>query len=547
MDEKQLKIYDGKEPYIFISYAHKDSEQVLPIIHRMQQSGYRVWMDLGIEVGTEWSNNIAAHLRDCSIFLAFISRHSVASENCLDEIAYAKSHKKDSILIFLEEDVVLPDGTEMQTARFQRMYINRLPSLDSVMESINAAGIFESCRSTEQETVAPAERTVSLPAEPAAPSAPAKKKLWVPLLAAVLAVVLVVGGILLFAGKKGSGKVVMSDNLLDYTFSLDGVVYQLPFRYELLTKNGWTISDSDYADDTPIAGMSDESFYMAKNGKELYVSVFNPGGNVQTIAECMVGGIEVEVGDGPEFKLAKNILPSATAEEIMKAFGNPTSRNTGEDTDSLCYGEAYSDEFVEFEIQLKQEYKKYSSVELNCFRVTDQQATETNEEVPAYLAQYTAPTALGTDFTSGIVEIGGDLYQFPAPVQKFLDNGWAVSAAPGFVTAGGHDSLSLSRDGTKIELSITNFAVYQTIPVNCAVVGIAEYGEPSCVVLPGNIKIGMTRAELGAATAGKAEAAEGYYSYYEFDEREFSFYASIDKATDKVTSVNVKNELWSYS
>ena len=44
--------YNGNEPYIFISYAHKDSDKVLPIIRELQSRGYRVWYDAGIEAVT---------------------------------------------------------------------------------------------------------------------------------------------------------------------------------------------------------------------------------------------------------------------------------------------------------------------------------------------------------------------------------------------------------------------------------------------------------------------------------------------------------------
>ena len=46
--------YKGDQPYIFISYAHKDSNIVLPIIARLQQDGYRVWYDEGIALGSSW-------------------------------------------------------------------------------------------------------------------------------------------------------------------------------------------------------------------------------------------------------------------------------------------------------------------------------------------------------------------------------------------------------------------------------------------------------------------------------------------------------------
>ena len=34
--------YEGKEPFIFISYSHKDSDRVVPIIEGLQQRGFRV-------------------------------------------------------------------------------------------------------------------------------------------------------------------------------------------------------------------------------------------------------------------------------------------------------------------------------------------------------------------------------------------------------------------------------------------------------------------------------------------------------------------------
>lgn len=43
-----FKAYEGDEKFIFISYAHKDSETVYPIIEKLNADGYRVWFDDGI-------------------------------------------------------------------------------------------------------------------------------------------------------------------------------------------------------------------------------------------------------------------------------------------------------------------------------------------------------------------------------------------------------------------------------------------------------------------------------------------------------------------
>ena len=71
--------YEGPEKYIFISYAHKDSDRVLRILEKMTEAGYRIWYDDGIAPGSEWPEDIAAHLDGCAVFLAFVSNNSIAS------------------------------------------------------------------------------------------------------------------------------------------------------------------------------------------------------------------------------------------------------------------------------------------------------------------------------------------------------------------------------------------------------------------------------------------------------------------------------------
>ena len=73
--------YMGDQPYIFVSYSHKDCERVWPIILKLQAEGFRIWYDDGISPGTEWDANIATHIRKCAFFAAFISRNYLESED----------------------------------------------------------------------------------------------------------------------------------------------------------------------------------------------------------------------------------------------------------------------------------------------------------------------------------------------------------------------------------------------------------------------------------------------------------------------------------
>ena len=54
--------YEGKRPFLFISYAHASSEQVVETIRILHEGGVRLWYDEGIPAGSDWPANIAQHM-----------------------------------------------------------------------------------------------------------------------------------------------------------------------------------------------------------------------------------------------------------------------------------------------------------------------------------------------------------------------------------------------------------------------------------------------------------------------------------------------------
>lgn len=111
--QEYFKHYEGSEPFIFISYAHADLDEVMRIITDMHGRGFRLWYDEGIEAGEEWQESIASHLVDADLMIAFISNAFMASDNCRKEMSFALSKKKKVISIFLE-DTALSPGMELQ-------------------------------------------------------------------------------------------------------------------------------------------------------------------------------------------------------------------------------------------------------------------------------------------------------------------------------------------------------------------------------------------------------------------------------------------------
>ncbi len=120
-EHKMLKSYEGDDPYIFISYAHADAETVLPMIQKLQQDGFRLWYDEGIIGNVDWVDEIAEHLSRCHLFMAFITKGYLMSENCLDELFFAREQCRNRLLVYLD-DTEVSKGIRMRYCRRQALY-----------------------------------------------------------------------------------------------------------------------------------------------------------------------------------------------------------------------------------------------------------------------------------------------------------------------------------------------------------------------------------------------------------------------------------------
>lgn len=348
-------------------------------------------------------------------------------------------------------------------------------------------------------------------------------------------------------------EITMSDDLNDFTFKLEGVVYKLPCKYEDLTKNGWTISSTGYNSESKIAGNSYDSFYMSKDGRKIMVYSYNMSGNVKSIKDCKIGGIECEAYNEVDFVIAKNITVKSSVEEIKTAFGVPGYSNSGSDYESMTYYAQKDSSYNSVKFYISND-GKYSSIEMKNFIETEDDKTTTSTERPSYLDEYKAPTAMGKDLKSAVVKIEGDLYQLPAPVSEFIDNGWKIAQQSGDVVAGGTDSIRVEKNGKKLDLYIVNYAEYQTTVENCAVYKVYADDYNNASVLIGSdaksITVGTAKEEVDAAVSEDFDYYEGTYShsysYSEYKDRDFSVSINVDKETGKVSSVSVSCKTWEY-
>lgn len=123
------------QPYIFISYAHKDKELISPFISALKEK-YAVWFDEGIGYGREWEEEIVQKLNDCSIFIYALTENSLNSENCKDELYHARNKSKNFLNIVFSKDIVLPEWFEYRYGRYQMCYYNHFSSAQEVVEDL---------------------------------------------------------------------------------------------------------------------------------------------------------------------------------------------------------------------------------------------------------------------------------------------------------------------------------------------------------------------------------------------------------------------------
>jgi|TARA_B100002003_G_scaffold251659_1_gene296530 hypothetical protein len=127
--DRPFPAYRGGEPYIFVSYAHEDSNAVFPEIQWLKDQGFNIWYDEGISPGHEWRTELGQSIERCGLFLYFVSPPSVASEHCQREVNYAMDQKRPLLVVHLEE-TTLPTGLGMSLSSIQAIMRHELSELD---------------------------------------------------------------------------------------------------------------------------------------------------------------------------------------------------------------------------------------------------------------------------------------------------------------------------------------------------------------------------------------------------------------------------------
>ena len=119
--DKPIPAYKGSEDYVFLCYAHSDSEMVYADLAQLVSAGINVWYDEGIEAGSFWRAEIAGAITGASKFLFFVSKYSLKSAHCLREVDYALNNDIEIIPVYLD-DSTLPPELDLALNRVQALF-----------------------------------------------------------------------------------------------------------------------------------------------------------------------------------------------------------------------------------------------------------------------------------------------------------------------------------------------------------------------------------------------------------------------------------------
>ncbi len=106
--QTKFEAYRGEEPYLFVSYSHRDTAKVYPILDALYDRKYRIWYDESCENGNDFREELRRRIEKSDGILLFVSRHSMASPFCGMEIIVARENDKTIFPIFLEDESVVP-------------------------------------------------------------------------------------------------------------------------------------------------------------------------------------------------------------------------------------------------------------------------------------------------------------------------------------------------------------------------------------------------------------------------------------------------------
>ena len=90
--QTKFEAYTGNEPYLFVSYSHRDAAKVYPILDALYDRKYRLWYDDSCETGNDFRDELRERIEGSEAVLLFVSEFSMLSPFCGMETRMPAQH-----------------------------------------------------------------------------------------------------------------------------------------------------------------------------------------------------------------------------------------------------------------------------------------------------------------------------------------------------------------------------------------------------------------------------------------------------------------------
>ena len=135
----KAQVYEGKEPYIYISYHSESTDFVNKLVEILSQIGYRVWFNSNTTVEENKNSTTAEHILNCNHFIPIISKEYVDSNVCKEELKYAARLKKSITLLYLGT-IGLPTDLKLRTMMASEVFVNSGETYEGLVKKLLLAG-----------------------------------------------------------------------------------------------------------------------------------------------------------------------------------------------------------------------------------------------------------------------------------------------------------------------------------------------------------------------------------------------------------------------
>lgn len=352
----------------------------------------------------------------------------------------------------------------------------------------------------------------------------------------------------------------LSDDIYSFQVKLDGELYSFPMSFADFTARGWECDESDAAMEVQPNTYGTVTF--RKGYLAIYADVLNLGINTSPASECSIGGFsldEYQYEKAPETTLELPggiVYGQSSLDDITAAYGTPSDTYESDLYTKVSYE---YDFYQDVELYVSAETGFLNEVDLRNFVADDEAnaaaAAEVNDEPTEAVLAYEAPAELGDDPLSFIVEFAGDLYQLPAPVSSFVENGWTIKPdnSESIVSGGDSGWVTMMKDNQEFRTLAKNVDKNATVIENCFIRDV-EANVNDCNVsltVPSGITIGMSKDELlsvldsleGIKYEENTETSEMFTYYNILGQKGNSQYIQILVYNDEnaVTGIDVEN------